>query len=377
MTRSSSSVVDWPAAARVAGRIAPPGPVRSRQELQHHIDDLRTAAQRAWEPAVAASGLGDILGSSGVIAPVFVLDRPGWAIANAESMGRLASPLLGELPKQTASAHVIGTVEAAGILALLSTKVLGQFDPYGPADGRLLLIAPNILEVQDSLGVPAADFRAWVCLHELTHAAQFQAAPWLANHIIGLLSGLGTTDADDTDGDDRGEDPTLGDLAQPGAASAAMDAVAGVAASVIRAGRMVRSGVKAVRGSSQAGLVDGLLSTDQQASLADLTAIMALLEGHADVTMDAVGPAVIPSVEQLRSAFEQRRDSTKGMAKVLSRLLGMEAKLAQYRNGATFVRHVQEAAGQAGLAAAWHTPENLPRADEIAEPDVWIRRVLG
>ncbi|GAA2236568.1 zinc-dependent metalloprotease [Rarobacter faecitabidus] len=370
------SLIDWSSAARVAGRIAPPGPIGSRVELQALVDELRIAAERAWAPAVEFSGLANLIGDEAPIAPVYVVDRAGWAVANSESMARLSAPLLGDLPAQRASAQVLGTVEAAGILALLSTKVLGQFDPYGPSSGRLLLIAPNILDVESVIGAPASDFRQWVCLHELTHAAQFRAAPWLADHLVSLISDLGSkTDPEEDEAPD--EPATLGDLAQGKAATAAADAIAGFAAGVVRAGRIVRSGVQAARGKGQAGLMDGFLGPRQQARLAELTAIMALLEGHADVTMDAVGPEVIGSIDQLREDFDNKRDSAKGMAKVFARVFGMEAKLAQYRNGAEFVRGVQHQAGVEALSAAWAAPQNLPRAEEIADPAAWIARVLG
>ncbi len=367
---TSASVVDWPAAARVAGRIAPPGPTRSRVELQELIDELRLAADRAWPLAVASSGLGDIVGDAAVTAPVFVVDRSGWARANSSSMDRLSAPLLAGAGEQKTAAQVVATVEAAGILSVLSTKVLGQFDPYGDQDGRLLLVAPNILDVESVMGVPAEDFRLWVCLHELTHAAQFQAAPWLSDHIVSLVQQLGRPVDEQADQDESTDEDA-------GALSSAKDTVAHFAANLVRAGRFVKSGVDAARGRSQAGLMDGMLSEAQRERLGELTAIMALLEGHADVTMDAVGPDVIGSVDELREAFEHRRDSSKGMARVFSRLLGMDAKLAQYRNGAVFVRQVQDKVGATGLAAAWQAPENLPTGDEILDPEQWVKRVHG
>ena len=67
---------------------------------------------------------------------------------------------------------------------------------------------------------------------------------------------------------------------------------------------------------------------------------MSLLEGHADVMMDEVGPQVIPSVAQIRERFTQRRQGVSGVDLILRRVLGLEAKMRQYSDGAGFVRGV-------------------------------------
>ena len=107
---------------------------------------------------------------------------------------------------------------------------------------------------------------------------------------------------------------------------------------------------------------------------------MALLEGHADVAMDAVGTSVVPTVRQIRARFESRRSGAGRLGpgdRVLRRLLGLDLKLAQYREGAAFVRAVTSAVGQDGLNAVWTEPANLPGSREIADPRAWVRRVHG
>jgi putative hydrolase len=107
---------------------------------------------------------------------------------------------------------------------------------------------------------------------------------------------------------------------------------------------------------------------------------MALLEGHADVAMDEVGPGVVPTVQEIRRKFEARREENAragGVDRLLRRLLGMDAKLAQYRDGAAFVRGVQAEVGVAGLNAVFAAPENLPSRREVSDPRAWVRRVHG
>jgi putative hydrolase len=102
---------------------------------------------------------------------------------------------------------------------------------------------------------------------------------------------------------------------------------------------------------------------------------MSLLEGHADVVMDAVGPDVLPSVQGLRQKMSERRSNPKASEAFVRRLLGMEAKLAQYRDGAAFVRHVVDEVGMAGLNEIWRSPEHLPTRDELHAPQKWVARV--
>jgi putative hydrolase len=104
---------------------------------------------------------------------------------------------------------------------------------------------------------------------------------------------------------------------------------------------------------------------------------MSLLEGHADVVMDGVGPEVIPTVAAIRKKFTQRRKGVGALDKLLRRLLGLDQKMAQYRDGAVFVRAAVDKVGMDGFNAVFAEPANLPGKAEIHDPGAWIRRVHG
>lgn len=354
---ASPGPVDWSAAARVAARLTPPGPAAERAELVDLVAELRDAAHRAATLASRTTRLVPADGSDPAdVSRVVVVDRAGWARANTQMLATMTAPLgdaragsgrpdrrgRADRPPSPASRAAIGA-QVGGVLALLAGKVLGQFDPFTtPGDGRLLLVAPNVLQVERALGVDPADFRLWVALHEQTHALQFAAAPWLAEHLATTTGAL------------------LGDLvADQGAAT-----------------ELVRALGAAMKGTG-GGMLD-LLDERQLAAFEEIGAVMALLEGHADVAMDAVGTRAVPSVRHIRARFESRRDAgarSRGPERVLRRLLGLDAKLAQYREGAAFVRAVRGRVGLGGLNAVWERRENLPTAAEIAQPRDWVRRV--
>jgi len=362
VTQASATpqIVDWSAAAQIAARLAAPGPVAERDELAALVSGLRTAAGDAVGHVLETTRMtpAGTHGADGAgLSPVAIVDRASWARANTRSMAVMTDGIgtaVAEISRSatSAGAQMAGAAEIGAVLALLSGRVLGQFDPYS-GSGRLLLVAPNVLQAERALRVPEQDFRLWVCLHEQTHALQFAAAPWLAGHLSGrtrgLVSGMARTSAE--------------------LAKARFDRKLAV---------IGRSVLDALRGEGGT-LMDGMLTHEQKAELADITAVMALLEGHADVMMDAVGPRVVPSVRRIRATFERRRDG-EGRSTfdvVVQKLLGMEAKLAQYRDGAAFVRTVERTVGRDGLNAVWAGPENLPDAREIADARAWVRRVHG
>jgi uncharacterized protein (DUF2342 family) len=56
------------------------------------------------------------------------------------------------------------------------------------------------------------------------------------------------------------------------------------------------------------------------------------------------------------------------------RLLGMEMKMRQYREGKAFCDAVAQAGGPALLRRVWDAPEALPDAAELADPARWVAR---
>jgi coenzyme F420 biosynthesis associated uncharacterized protein len=189
--------------------------------------------------------------------------------------------------------------------------------------------------------VDPTDFRLWVCLHEETHRVQFTAVPWMREHLFGEFNALADT---------------------------------------VEPQRLLDDGFKrlseALKGGTSGSLLD-LMGTPEQKEILDrVTGVMSLLEGHADVVMDGVGPSVIPTVAAIRGRFDERRKGVGTLDRLLRKLLGLEAKMAQYRDGAAFVRAVVDKVGMADFNAVWAGPDNLPTKAEIADPAAWISRVL-
>jgi coenzyme F420 biosynthesis associated uncharacterized protein len=343
----SSAPVDWDLAVRTAKRLAPAGPQVSWAEASDAVVELRGLAVRAEEHVRAVTGLippGEPLEAT-------VVDRPGWAAANVDGFKVVLEPLAEKLllKKQSkvalAAAGRLTGIQMGTLLAWLSSKVLGQYEVFLPeaGTGRLVLVAPNIVETERRLGVDPTDFRMWVALHEVTHRTQFTAVPWLHEHVRAEVRELLDASAID--------DPA----------------------------QLVSRLKNAVMQLPRGGSVVELLQTPEQKVVLDrVTAFMSLLEGHAEHVMDGVGPAVVPTVETIRARFDQRRKEGAGLVdRVLRRLLGLDLKALQYAEGKVFVDTVVREVGMSGFNRVWESPETLPTREEIRQPLAWVRRIHG
>ena len=104
---------------------------------------------------------------------------------------------------------------------------------------------------------------------------------------------------------------------------------------------------------------------------------MGVVEGHAEHVMDVVGAAALPSLDELRSALDRRRQERSPLLAMLERLIGLEAKLRQYEDGKRFCDAVAAAAGPAALHRVFDGPEQLPTVAELQDPEAWMRRSGG
>ena len=288
-------MIDWDVAISTGVRWVRPGPQVSLADARAVVAELRELAVAVAEPVHEVTGMI----SAEDAGRVAVVDRAGWIRANVDGFRVVLDPLADHLREQGRApdpGSVIASVgsrvtgmQAGLILAYLAGRVLGQYELFLPPDpetpdsaapaGRLTLVAPNILMVERELGVDPHDFRRWVCLHEETHRTQFTSVDWLRGYVQDQMTQfLLASDLDPATILDR--------------VRAAADAMAG-----------------AVRGGDGDSLIEAIQTPRQREILDRLTCVMTLVEGHGDYVMDAVGPKVVPSVAEIRAAFNARRGS--------------------------------------------------------------------
>jgi coenzyme F420 biosynthesis associated uncharacterized protein len=338
--------VDWAFAAAVGAKLTRPGPASTDYTRNQAIEQLASAALRAEMPVREVTRLNE----GGDVTEARIIDRTQWVRAATHSMRAMTGGSENGDKPNFVTGRVTGA-QTGAVLAFISSGILGQYDPFAENGGELLLVYPNVIAVERQLRVVPADFRLWVCLHEVTHRVQFRANPWLADHMKNALAVL----TEET-GDDVTE--VIGRLA-----NFVRDRRDGIAAEPNSTGVI--------------GVLRAVQSEPQQRALDQLLVLGTLLEGHADHVMDAVGPAVVPSVVTIRRRFEERRNRKQSpLQRVVRALLGIDAKMSQYTRGKAFVDHVVERVGMERFNAIWSGPETLPLPTEIDVPQRWIDRVL-
>lgn len=346
-----ASLIDWELAARSAKSFSPPPPRVSRAEADDVIAELYRGAELAAGHVAELTGLSE----PPVTALTRVVDREDWIDVNTAGLRNIMTPLVDRLtaanPVGRMTERVGGRVtglQAGAVLGFLSGKVLGQFEFFDQHDGQLLLVAPNLVAVEEQLRVDPHDFRLWVCLHEVTHRVQFTAVPWLRQHMLGEVAALSESIDPDPAAMRERTKQALGEL------------------------------VKVVRGQGDgSGLISALATPEQRIVIDRVTAFMSLIEGHAEYVMNAVSPAVIPTQQMIEQRFgARRRRGGNPLDRLLRRLLGLDAKTRQYVDGAAFVRHVVGQAGIERFNTIWTSPDTLPGKDEIRAPEAWMTRVL-
>ncbi len=354
-----AEVISWETATQVAARIArhqQPFTAYERNSLETDFAELTPLAEELVE---AETGLRSLVGP----ARARVADRHQWVDANVASFQRLLRPVIDKLgarmegsghwsPMPARLSRNLAGTEMGLLLGWMSTRVLGQYDQLiieddNPDDQDIVYyVGPNILAIERKHGFDPREFRLWLALHEVTHRAQFTGVPWMREHFLALVER--TMD---------GFDPDPKQLMK----------------ALQRSAESIRSGQNPLE---EGGLITLLAGPEQYQAIQEIGGMMSLLEGHGDITMDRAGADRIPSAARFSQVLRQRRRQH-GLAKLLSMLIGLDAKLRQYEQGERFIERVEQAGGPGLLARVWEGPSWLPSWSEIRDPDRWVSRAAA
>jgi coenzyme F420 biosynthesis associated uncharacterized protein len=348
-----TDVIAWDLAQRVAVRFSGHEPFADSYHYAALAPDFDELTAIAEQRVAETTGLVSAAGA----ARARVADRPAWIAANLASFQRLLRPLTDRLGERMGAgplapvAQRIAGAEVGVLLGWMSTRVLGQYDllvaeDEDPEDQDIVYyVGPNVLALEKRFAFPPREFRLWLALHEVTHRAQFTGIPWLRTHYLSLVDEvMGAVDPD----------PKR------------------FLAAVARVADDVREGRNPL---DEGGLAAVLATPEQRLALDRVAGLMSLLEGHGDVTMDRAGADQIPSAARFGRVLRQRRQQANGLARLLQRLLGLEAKLAQYEQGERFIAAIEEVGGPSALDTVWEDPARLPTLAEIRDPDAWLARI--
>jgi coenzyme F420 biosynthesis associated uncharacterized protein len=344
-------LIDWSLADRLALALAGTGPSWDGSE-----QELRTESDRAAHLVRRYTRLRP----KSELPRAELVDRAEWARVNLDSFQQLSVRVEEHLQERMSGSNgtvsgiqrtIVRTATGAEVglaVGFLSQRVIGQYDValIGPARSpRLLFVGPNLSAARQRLAVDRDLFLRWIALHETTHAVHFSSVPWLREHIGAIAEELFETAAVEVK-------PTE------------------------MLGKLARLNPRELLRSVKSGELATLLLPAEQRHLIDrLTSVMTLVEGYAEHVMDAVGDQLDPGYGDLRRALDRDRDRRGFLDSIVSKVLGLEMKLAQYRRGKAFADEVVRSHGIRTLNRAWNDPESLPRPEELDSPDDWVARV--
>ena len=324
-------LLDWEDVRAIAGaRLADRN--RDAAVLATATRRYRTLAGKLEKPLL------DFVGplAKGRSMPEFdALDREGWLDLNLDIVRRVVDPVLesGRVPNSLlVDVGRMGVNRYVGyLLAFLGQRVLGQYDPQllggEPMGGEgLYLVETNVDEWQRQAKLPAEDLRRWLILHEMTHAWQFAAHPWLRPWMEESMRLL------------------IDSVATSRPAFTRFAAFAGVMPAQWRVMRRVQS-------------------------------TMSVVEGYSNLVMNQLGARLLPGFAQLENAYRERSSGKGALEMLVWKLTGLDLKLQQYRRGEAFCQAVYREHGLAVLNRAWDNAESMPRLNELGNPEAWVRRV--
>jgi uncharacterized protein (DUF2342 family) len=369
-------VIDWRTAQRVGERIAgspPAGNVRAALVEPRAHEFARRVSEYSGLQAPAA------------LPAVETVDRATWIAANLRTMRPMMAPLTDRLgdgagllsgPLRSASGLLLGA-QIGALTGALSQRVLGQYDIAlldRSIEPRLLLLAPNLAIAARSLSVDSEELVLWVAIHEITHAVQFTAVPWLRDHLGGMISDL-LASVQLVLGDRRGARGTETDAGgsgthESGGGAGGAGSKAGPRPRLPDPQELLELLARVRRGEA----LRWTLGEERWQKIERIQAVMSVIEGHAEHTMDAIGAEELPSLPRLRAAMARRRAHRPLYWRIIERLLGLELKLRQYEVGRRFCDEVVAKAGPGALAHVWDNPAALPTLAELDAPEGWLGR---
>lgn len=347
---SPRELIDRSVAKRVGRIVAGNGPDTTPELREQVRADFRTFTTQADELVRSFTGLDP----AGDPPEPVVVGRNGWMEANIDGLAAVLRPLGEKLaarplgPARRLASAAIGA-QVGALLGYLSQKVLGQYDLVLAAEsdtgGVVYYVGPNVVEAERRWDLDPQDFRLWITIHEITHRTQFVGVPWLRDRMRALLEeALGSMDLD------------------PDRLRAILD----------RGRQLLVGGPAAWR---SVNVMDLLMSDQQKATLAEMQALMCVVEGHGTFVMNRIGRERIETFSRMNDAINSRRGTARGAERAFQRAIGMEMKYQQYKLGEEFMEQVAQHAGVDAVNMVWRSPADMPTMDEMRDPEGWLRRV--
>jgi putative hydrolase len=380
----SDEAVDWQLATRVALQLAADGDRGPTAEEERRAREALELAEHWLDgtPLPAPPDAGRLVVGSrqmwvnAAIPALKPLVEPV-ARASTDAMATLAQEQLGQLgggeglpPELAGLEGLLGSLggmdfgammrpmgamlaglQAGQVIGQLARQLLGQYELGIPTAARAEahLLAINTEEAFEGWDLDPTEVAITLALTEAAHRRLYHAVPWLEAHLSSLVARFAAgTQVDAERLQEMSQELMTGvDPEDPEALEQAM-----------------------------ARAADFRLepTADQRRVLERLQGVVCLVGAWARHEVARAVEGRLPSLPRIEEVLRRRRAERGHGEQLLSTLLGLDLKPDDETLGERFVVAVEEARGPEGLRRALDHPENLPDAEEMADPASWLAR---
>ena len=256
----------------------------------------------------------------------------------------IAGPMMG-MARQIGAAMF--SMQLGQGLAELAGQVVSSTDVGIPltTSPRIALVPVNATEFGAGLGIPDDEVRIFLAAREAAHQRLFAHVPWLRPRLEGAVAEYARGVRIDSDRINEAIaqiDPT-----RP----------------------------EAIQEALTEGLFDPEQTPEQQAALARLETLLALVEGWVDAVVAAAIEGRLPNAERLRETLRRRRAIGGPAEKTFANLVGLELRPRRLRDAAA-LWEAWSANGIEWRDGQWGHPDLLPAHDDLDDvPGFVARRV--
>ncbi len=309
------------------------------EQLRDQLRELLSSGQGLGDllrDAMGAMGMGGgASGGTGV---------PGGPMG---AMGAMGDPSAMLRP----AAATLNALQAGQVIGTLARQVHGHRDLGVPTAPRSTagLVAVNVAATFDGYDLDATEVAVLLAVTEVAQRRLHHAIGWLDEHVIRLIGRFAdamTVDESQLRGLAEQMEQQL-DPEDPDAFQRAIE----------RAGQLRLEPNEA-----------------QRAILTQLQVVVGLVDAWARHEAAAAVEGRLPSQVRIEEVLRRRRAVKGDGEALLAGLLGLDLRPDDETVAERFVTTVIDVLGTAGLEQALAHPENLPDAEELADPGSWLAR---
>jgi putative hydrolase len=218
---------------------------------------------------------------------------------------------------------------------------------FGESEARL--IPQNITKWAEGLEIPIDEVRIFLAVREAASSRLFSNSPWLSEYIQDAITAYGAGIKID------------------------IDSIQEQAERALETGELDINNPESISVAISAGLFKPEQSPSQDAALAKLEMILALIEGWIDyVSTKAIGDR-LPSFPALSETLRRGRVTKSPTQQLFATLLGLEVSPRKMRECSLFWFDVENQIGLAERDKRWEDPAFLPRAEDLSD----VKKFLG